>query len=459
MSEQTYDEALQEYLDHNTSEFVDFSFLHYENAGELIAQYRYEPLYSFNKNASQWELIEENPDHDAYEYKDPSDFPGFYGQEGYRLRPLRISTSNYENFLGTKTSWPTGITTVASMRFTHTHNEDDYTVITGPDGGQLRGTFELYFGEFFLLGNNFKAIKRFNLQSELLQGDINSDNFLYLREDEYVYPDQTFLGEGTSFIEWQFGRAPIPESQRPAHLSMGTLRPSVQNPLHTESRRRWMAMRGSCLSWLRVYDDSNLGLELENKSSFPKSTICTVKAIIDYDKLREFLEDTFKHDEYMNGKESYDIIFYPPSMYMYPADSVVEVVEPVVNSVNTFTDKIIFKAPDSFKTDGNFHYRIEFYRTESEIVPFYSTSSFIGDESFEYGRWLKSNDNMDTWTVVGVTQPTYNNGFEEESGTDAIFTTHIKYVLTDELFELVRDSSSVLFKIHQLDGTMVHINN
>lgn len=456
MAEETYQELLDEYLARSNNEFVNFSFLHYENAGELVAKYRYDPRYTYNKSTSQWEEVPADALHSEFEYKDPSDFPSFFGQGEFRLRPLRLNTSDYENFLYEKSAWMDGITTVPSMRFTH-NSDGITTTLTDLNNKELRGMHDVYFGEFFLLSNNYKGIKRFNLKSELLQGDINGENFVRER-DAFKYPSHTAKGMNNAFVQWYFGQSPISDKQRPEFLKVGRITPTIANPIHTESRRRWMAMRESCLGWNRIYDKSNLGFDLANRTLHPKSTICTVKAIIDFDKLREFLEEQFTHETYRNGRESYDIILYPPSLYMYPADSVIKVIEPIVNSINTFTDKIIFEAPDSFKTDGNFHYSIDFYRSESDDTPFYSTSSYLGDDDFEYGRWLKSDDEMENWDLMSADTPSFDNTFELEAGTDAIFTTHIKYVLTEKLFELVRDSPTVVFRINQLDGTLVHFN-
>ena len=456
MSEPTYSELLNEYLARKNSEFVQFKFLHYENAGELVAKYRYEPYFIFDKAGGTWENIPDSAIHAEYEYKDPLDFPKFFNQGEFRVRPIRLNTSVYEDFLNEKTEWLDGLTTTPSLRLKH-NSVAGTTSLTDDKGSPLQGEFTVYFGEFFLLSNNYKGIKRFNLKTELLQGDLNERGFSRKR-GIYSYPDHTAKGMDDSFVKWYFGYSKIPESQRPDFLKVGRITPTVDNMIHTESRRRWMAMRDNCMGWHRIFDKSNLGFDLHHRRDRPTSTICTVKAVVDFEKLRAYLDDKFVHETYQGETENYDIILYPPAMYMYPVDSVVDVIEPVINSINTFTDKILFKAPNNFKTDGNIHYAIDFFTSEGDKDPFYSTSSYLGDPAFEYGRWLKSEDNMKTWQLVSADTPTFDNTFALESGTDAILTTHIKYIPSERLFDLIRDSPVVVFRIKQLDGTRVHYN-
>lgn len=451
MNDIEYKALEDRFLERSVDELVDFSFLNYENAGELVGKYRYDPKYTKDAEfgvLTQVPLEFNQPTAEGLGYES---FPSFFGQGKWTITPQVISGDITERFTKSKTVWPKNTTCVPIMRFLH-KSESGRTEVADEEHNELSGVETIYFGEFFLLMNNIKAIKRFNLMTELFQQDKNSGDFKILR-GLLNYPDHTAKGRDTHFVRWSFGFSPVDKSFRPPFLEKENLTPSPCKMVHTESRRRWHAMRDNCLSWITIYDKTNFSFELHKMLSRPGSTLCQIKAEVDWDKVREYLDEQFIHETYINQKSKYSLALYPPSIYMYPADSVTKVIEPLINSVNRFTDKIIFEAPRTFKTDGNFHYMIQFFRVESDKEPFFVSSSYPGDDDFERGKWFHSEDDMKSFTLILGGTPTFNNRFEEGTGSDAVFSTHIKYNLGKELFSLVRDSSSIIFKIHQIDGT------
>ncbi|RKX83315.1 MAG: hypothetical protein DRP70_14965 [Spirochaetes bacterium] len=454
---ETYDKMLEDYLVNRPSTFLEFYFLHYENAGELVAKYKYKPLIVLDPELNDWIPIPDDADHSIYELYNPLSFPDFFEQGYSRIRPIRYNDVPEKNFLEAKTRWLDDVNYTPFIRVTHVHNANGTTDLVAEDSIRLTGTEDIYFGGFYLLSNNYKVIKRMNIKTELLQADQNSTAFTNVMPT-YKYPSDTLTGKEDSFTRWYFGYAPVPEEQRPEFLSLPRTTPTINQPTHTESRRRWQSLRESCLSWKRVYDKSNINNELKDRKVKPQSMVGTMRCALDYDMIKEFLDESFDHTSYSSGEEEYDIILYPPSMYMYPADSVVEVIEPVVNSINTFTDKVIFEAPGMFKTDGNFHYRIEFFDFDSTKGALFRTSSYGEDPDYQSRNWYYSKDNMETWESIGNLKPTFDNRYEDEHGTDAVFTTHVKYVLSKDIFKMVRDNPTIVFKIHQIDGTLVHFS-
>ncbi|RLA68506.1 MAG: hypothetical protein DRQ78_00020 [Epsilonproteobacteria bacterium] len=446
----------EDYLSFRPSAFLEFYFIHYENAGELISKYKYEPLIVYNEASSSWVSIPEDASHLDYETYNPLYFPKFFDQDTARIRPIRYNTAPDTNFLSATTRWLDDINYAPFIRIYHKANIDGTTSILDFDRREIIYDIDIYFGEYYLLSNNYKTIKRFNIKTELLQNDKNSTAFQNLR-GEFSYPDETIVGKESSYLEWSFGYAPIPPDQRPDHLYAPRIAPTIYEPVHTESRRPWKSVRETCLSWFRVYDKTNINKQLFDRTISPDSTVCTTKCTISHSKLKNYLDETFDFSSYTNREAYYDIIMYPPSMYLYPSNSVIKIVEPEVNTVNKFTDVIIFEAPKNFKTDGNLHYRIDFYGFSTTQEAIFKTSSFIEDEGHEPRNWYFSKDDMKTWEYITENRPTFDNGFDDDNGSDGIFTTHIKYALSRDIFNMVKNTPTIIFKIYQIDGTLVHL--
>ena len=453
---ESYEELMDIYFKYKVDPYLDFSVIHYENAGELVVKYKYDPLVVWNADINQWTGIPPGTTQQSLESEPLTMMPFFFGQSQLRVRPVRTNSGPTKNFLESRVSWQEGLNTVPYLSVIHRTNNNGTSSLLLLDGSPIRGNLEIKFGEFFLLTNNIKSIKRFNLKTELLQDDNNSTALVNLNTT-FSYPDSTEKGKADQFVSWQLGYGPIPQEQRPSFLlAFPSTKPTINRMVHSENRRRWDALREDCVSWVDIFDKSNINYDLTGRDIKPKSTMCNIKSIIDTDKLRSYLEETFDHSSYAGGTMRYDIILYPPSMYLYPADSVITVLEPLVNSVNTFADQIVFEVQNSFKSDGNFHYKIDFTLFDTSAKPVYTTSSYGNHVDHEPDNWFFSIDGMDTWVPILELKPTFDNFFREGHGADANFTTHLKYVFTRELFDIVRDSAIITFKIKQLDGTLVH---
>ncbi|MDB4533389.1 hypothetical protein N9242_00855 [Vicingaceae bacterium] len=452
----TYEEELEIYLQNKPSNHLEFYFLHYENVGELIGKYKYKPSIVYDEDQDLWVKIPEETDHADFTDYDAMYFPKLYKQDNVRIRPV-LYEGESTRFLKSNSRWLDNVNYVPYVRVIHHDENFGLTTIKGIDKIELHGKIEVNFGDFYLLTNSYRSIKRINLASELMQNEFNSNAFKNLT-NKFDMPKDDYNHKDNHFIKWYFGYSESPDSQRPPHLTDFDLSPNINNIVHSESRRRWNSLNSDCLSWVRIYDKTNLNILLSNQKNKPQSTSCTIKCVIDYDELHTFLDASFKSDDYEDEFKCYDLLLHPPSIYMYPSDAVTEIIEPRVNSVADFSDKVVFELPRTFKSDGNFQYRIEFFLNESSKVPVFSTSSAAEDEEYEPGNWFYSVDEQSSWETVSSSKPTFDNKYETDNGVEALSTTHIKYDFSDVIFEIVKDNPTIIFKIHQIDGTLVHFN-
>ena len=456
MELEEYDKLLEVYLGKTIDEYVEYSFINYENSGELVGKYRYDPKLLLHPEFETWQLIDETSIHENVVTMPKTSFPSFFGETDFHLRPLRITGDLSKRMLSSKGLWPDKSTCVVSMDVMHQKVSATRTVLLDQKGRLKTGEDVVFFGEFYLLINSIKAIKRFNLMTELLQKDLNKDSFTHL-DGEFSYPDSTAKGAREHFVKWKFGFQRVPEEARPRFLAMKGIKPTPCNMIHTESRRRWHSMRDGCLSWKSIYDKTNFSTELSSTNIKPGNYLCSIRAVINWDDMKEYLDKQFIVDDYVSAME-YSLVMYPPSIYMYPADAITEVTEPLMSSVSLVTDKVIFKTPRVYKTDGNFHYVIKIFDREGDRNPLFSSSSLLEHSDYEKDKWFYSKDEETTYELIPPGTPTFNNVFEDRSGTDAIYTTHVKYSFSSKLYALVRDSPSIIFKIYQIDGTRSQMN-
>lgn len=452
----TYEEELELYLNRKPSNHLEFYFLHYENVGELVGKYKYKPSIVYDKEQKLWVDILDETDHIDFIDYDPVYFPELYKQENVRIRP-HVYEGESTRFLSSNSKWLDNVNYVPYVRVIHFDENFGLTTIKNPDKIELKGEIEIFFGDFYLLTNSYRSIKRINIASEIMQDEFNANGLKNLKK-KFDYPKDTILNKDKSFIKWYFGYSDAPEEQRPPHLTEFDIVPSINNIVHTESRRRWNSLSSDCLAWTRVYDKTNINTLLRHRKNRPQSTACSMKCVINYDALHEFLDESFDSNAYEDGFKCYDLILHPPSMYLYPSDSIVEVIEPRVNNVTNFSDKVVFELPRIYKSDGNFHYRIEFFLYENSIEPVFSTSSAIGDTGYQPENWYYSVDEMSSWQAIAGEKPTFDNKYVTGNGAEAIATTHIKYDFSDDIFEIVKDNPTIIFKIHQIDGTLVHFD-
>ena len=319
-NEELYNTYLAEYLRYQVYESLDFSMLYYENAGEMVGAYRYDPITILNADGFTAEKAEDYGSHADVENLALNRFPGFFEQGGARVRPVIRNGPEQNNFLNQQVMWATGMDVTPYLPIRHYLRSIGTSVILNQRNQELSEDVEIHFGEFHLLSNNHKSLKRFNLKSELLQEQLNETAFLY-KKAGYKYPDHTAKGMSDQFVRWYFGYSQVPTDQRPPFLDLPNIKPDACNMVHGENRRRWRSVREECVTWTRVHDKTNINLDHWETVTRPGNYVCMFKAVIDIYKFRKFLQESFASENYESSTVNYDLILYPPTMYMYPADS------------------------------------------------------------------------------------------------------------------------------------------
>jgi hypothetical protein len=319
-----------------------------------------------------------------------------------------------------------------------------------------------YFGEFFCLQNTISAIKKINLAYDLVdgKGDPYSSLWDNLRPDFVELPGNDSI-DPNAFVEWSFGFARVPQAGRlkafKPNIDSGVgVTPTVKDPVLGTGWGNWKAMRDTCFAWLRVHDKFNLNEYLASTPIHSDQHVVQVRVRVNQEKLSAFLAlavDSSAYAEPEKEKE-YRLVFYPPSFYSFPSDAVDNLVSPNLNSVNTHLDDIIFPVPNNYKTDGNIQYVIEFLTAKNRGDVIFSTSSLGDHASYEKLQWTQSGDKIN-WRSISDELPSFNNEFEEENGSASESTLFIKYELSTKARAKLLERSDIIFKIKQIDGTLV----
>lgn len=408
------------------AEATEYEFEYHQNCGELIGRY----ILSSPKNI---------------------EVPSIYFSQNIKAAPLyRVGINDPETILNKNDN-------VLFKDFTHTKNSglldinlDEYFT---SDIADFRNTF--VFGEFHLITNLPHAIHRINLNYSLRDAT-NTKYQDWPNLNGIPLPTLLEVDKSASFLEFYLGYSKIPTLDRPFEFiedSQYKVTPTFKHPLKATDRLNWKTLRETCFRWTRIYDKSNIGDKLALLDLRPGHYLCQIKCVINEAKLKAFMNSAVDASTYINGvPKEFKIIFYPPSMNLYQVDSVTNVVEPGLNAINPFVDRVIFKAPQNYKTDGNIHFRLVFLTDKSSEDILFSTSSYEFFEDFEAFQWSVSKDNK-TWKQFSSATPTFNNNYEEENGMDSEQIKYIKYQLSDNIKQILKDKADISFRIYQLDGT------
>ena len=416
----------------NVSEAAEYEFEYYEHGGELIGKYN-------------MRLVGDPPAPPAYFSQNASLTTG----NKLPVENMAMNISPDDGFL--------------FFNVTHNHNDGSPLVVIEQPVFSTDADYNntALFGEFHLLPNNPASIKRVNLNYDILQGD---NVYSSWTNKAGANPLPTVKQEETApIIEWYMGYRRIPTLDRPDEMLIDpstseAVTPTIASPVLATDRLGWKTLRSSCYKWTRVYDELNLvdlfGDEIPRSGHY----LMQFKAIINKDRLAEFINTNVDSSEYEAETESqirdYKVLLYPPSLYMYPADAVDNIDSPNLNAINDFLDDIVFEAPRNYKTDGNIHYQIEFLTAKNSTDILFQTSSYSGHDWNEGFQWYTSIDG-ETWNSFTPSLPTFDNTFNEVNGSDSERVKYIKYELSDEANELLRNRADILFRIKQLDGTLV----
>lgn len=406
-------------------EASEYDFEYYEHAGELVGK------YNFNV------------------YGDPVS-PLTYFAQNCKLSKLKtLNVSNPSMNIGEDEG-------ILSMKIIH--NDSSVVIDQEVYNSDPSYNSSFYMGEFHLLPGNIANIKRVNLAYDL----INSTGETYSewgnkKATAPISTPSSKEGDSNSFVKWYLGYVRIPNSDRPDDMLVdedgNQVTPTILNPIYGTDRLDWLTLRETCYRYIQVYDQSNL-LELF-KDNMPRNGhyLIQFKCLIDTEKLQEFINNSVDSSGY-ESPQDFHIIFYPPSFYSFPIDAIDDIDTPKLNSVNSFMEEIVFQAPRNYKSDGNVQYMIEFLTAKNSEDILFRTSSYAGHDWSESFQWHHSVDG-EVWESLTSALPSFNNNFIEESGTDSEKTKYIKYELSQEAKELLGDRADILFRIKQIDGTLI----
>lgn len=339
---------------------------------------------------------------------------------------------------------------VFSINITHTHVPGDDGLVeinqsiisTNPD---FRTTF--LAGEFHLLPRTMQSINRVNLQYEILQdGNQEFEDLLI----PYNLPTLK-EGESTPLIKWYLGYTALLDSDRPEAFK-DIVTPKIKSPIYGTDNLIWKSLNDICTNWIPVFDGSHVGEDFREHDD--SHYLCQFRCQIQEEALREFINSTFDSSGYLGGEKTYQLIIYPPSIYLHPTDNVDNFINPKVNTINSSIKEFIFEAANNYKIDGNIHYEIEFLTSKNSSDILFRSSSYAGSSDYEELLWQESSDGI-TWTDIQPDLPTFNNLYEFNNGSDSENTILIKYILSNEGIQALSGRSDIVFRIKQIDGTLI----
>jgi hypothetical protein len=306
-------------------------------------------------------------------------------------------------------------------------------------------------GEFYLLTDSPSSITRINLPTDIVAewgesikyrenaGNLDSSPSLI-----GAFLPQLTTDQLNTVVEWQLGFSEVPTVD-------------MRTPI------RWESIDDSCFTWIDVCDKFNVKeyFDTNNITVDSGQYIIQLRASINKDALLASMDSIFL--DYTNINPSiqrgdpvstnFRLLIYPPSMYVYPSDTVTKIVSPASNSVNTVLDDIIFRVPINYKTDGNRQYEIEFIASNGTQI--FTTSSFVDSSYYEQGQWDWSQNNI-AWHPISADRPEFANQYSFEDGSDAESAGYIRYRLSDLAIINLADQSPVRFRIKQMDGTLLN---
>ena len=469
------------YLNQDISIYNEFEFLYYENAGELVGSYKYRPRLvrdardynSWVDTESKYVVSDISKIHYIFQNVPRVYLPSFFNDKYFRTTPIKREQSDrIYDFLNQKTSWPNSITATPVMRLQYKYYENHGSRIYTLDNegyepnvpDELINYHILYLGEFFLINDTIRAIKKVNLKSELLIDEKNSlaysqYNRLPTFTDEMKYRNE-------SFLKWYFGICFVSDRYKNKELySMNNIYPDINNFIHAENRQGWNMLRGNCMSWMRIYDNYDFEFTLNHDNyNNKKVPTCAMKVHIDFDKLRRYLDslNIFNIEaDYGEGNDidnkMIDLIIYPPSMYNYPVQQVNNIIKPIVNQSNEAIREVLFKVPNTIKSDGNIHFEIKFYGSNNRLI--FITSSEGSNINYQKNSWFWSKTNKGPWERINNGDISFDNRYSNNSGIDIIFAKYIRYILPEKYYDMIKDEPVLSFEVLSSDGTRVFESN
>jgi hypothetical protein len=228
--------------------------------------------------------------------------------------------------------------------------------------------------------------------------------------------------------------------------------PEIPNRTSGTGGLKWKTLRNTCFSWVRVYDKMGMLEYFLDDIPADGQYVVQIKCVIRKDRLLSFLNNSVDSGLYLGGEQDYRIVIYPPSFYLYPADTVSKTIVPKINAINDIVEEIVFETTNNYKTDGNIHYMIEFLTAKNSGDILFRTSTYDEHDYHEGFQWFESPDQLE-WNPISSGLPEFKNSYSESNGSDSEQTRYIKYVLSEDARSSLDGLPNILFRIKQLDGT------
>lgn len=405
-----------------------YEFQYYTNAGELIGKYYL--LTSFEEDFIS---------------------TPYFGQNVHIIKLKHLQIENSKQVINKEEP-------VFLIRFLHKKEiDEDPTVSIVQDISSLNPFFSttFYAGEFHLLPKTLLGLNRMNLNYELLQEYKEESEFVDTLQSPIIPPLKE-ENEDSALIQWEFGYNKLPNRDRPNSFieidSFNKPTPLIDDRLTGTDKLEWQTIDPECFKYINVFDGSNPGLRFEEIEKPSGHYLCQMKCSVNEENMLEFINSNFAIED--GEEKEYNLVVYPPSIYMHPTDNIDYIITPRVNTVNDRLKEFIFEAPANYKPDGGHHYQIDFLTSKTTSDILFQTSSSQDSEFFEDFFWQESTDGEE-WTAIPNEYPEFNNIYDEQSGSDSENIKQIKYIISENAAVVLAGRSDIVFRIKQFDGTKI----
>lgn len=293
------------------------------------------------------------------------------------------------------------------------------------------------FGEFMLLTNDLRSISRINLA-----WDLTDSNFVARPGTPLLKPDVEH------FLQFYVSYANVRPTDRPAEYDDRSRMPLVDDPVDGIQRLTWDSIRDTCFTAVPVFDGTDFQPLADRANTRHGQYVVRFELLVNRERLNQYIRTNCPVGIHY-------LMIYFPSMYMRPLNNIVSTISPRLYSFNNSFENITFEAPNNYKTDGNLQFLIEFYKSETSSELLYVTSSCIDSPHYESRQWQFMYAETLQWQYASEGTPTDNNEYIQGNGPNAKAVYRIRYNLSQPARDALSRSDHIVFKIKQLDGTVI----
>lgn len=317
---------------------------------------------------------------------------------------------------------------------------------------EKRPYIEIHVGEFHLLPNTPRHIYRCNLSNDVLYIEEGIDRFNADKEARATVLDILKQPKPTydSPIEYYIGLARLSrKSSRPKQFDSTNLEARHPNYIEAGAQIRWKSLSERCLTWVRIYDGTDLRRLLSLEAYETSHYVINTKIVIRLDKLKDLI---LAHKTVDNS--TYKILIHPPSYNILPYDQIETIKSPRISMFVQDVSEIKFDVQRNYKTGGSFHYIINIYDSDkttllisdssSDNYEYYKDASISDD--IKRGKWYLNDNEINSEGIRFDSAYNYQGINVERYG-------EIRYILSESLAKFIKDKERVYVSIETYDGT------